>query len=341
MSAQRSTTAEPDASSPILDRLDREAAADTTLDEPAPRHVDRALYGPLREFLARPGKSIRAHLVSIGWRLGGGAGPTPQPLELLVEILHAGSLIVDDVEDDATVRRGAPSMHRIHGVPLAINAGNWLYFWALAQIEALGCRPEVEVALHRRCVSTLMRCHRGQALDVGVRVSALAASEVAAMVQAVTRAKTGALIGLAVSSGAIVAGAPAATVQALTVFGEELGVGLQMLDDLGGVVSRARAFKGREDARSGRPTWPWAWLAETLEPREFEVIRALSADVERHRAPVDVLLDAMRARLPADARQRVRGQLQGATSRLRDAVGESSALDAIATEIDRMERGYG
>jgi hypothetical protein len=48
---------------------------------------------------------------------------------LVVESLHAGSLIVDDIEDDSDLRRDAATLHRIYGVPVALNAGNWLYFW--------------------------------------------------------------------------------------------------------------------------------------------------------------------------------------------------------------------
>ena len=84
----------------------------------------------------------------------------------MVEIVHAGSLIVDDIEDDSLERRGAPSLHRLHGLPLALNAGNWMYFWALDLLDQAaaddgGGRPHPRVF-----GDALYHCHLGQALDL-------------------------------------------------------------------------------------------------------------------------------------------------------------------------------
>src|SRR6186997_813122 len=58
------------------------------------RHYEASLVGPLRDFFARPGKEFRARLVECGYKLGGGHGDPPVLLPWIVEILHAGSLIV-------------------------------------------------------------------------------------------------------------------------------------------------------------------------------------------------------------------------------------------------------
>ena len=90
---------------------------------------ENALHRPLAEFLARPSKEFRARLVQWGYVLGGGVGIAPVELALSVEALHAGSLVVDDIQDGSQERRGAPALHLQHGVARALNAGNWLYFW--------------------------------------------------------------------------------------------------------------------------------------------------------------------------------------------------------------------
>jgi len=90
------------------------------------KHWDSALVDALRDFLLRPGKEFRAELVRASWVLGGGSGDPPGELPMIVELLHAGSLIVDDIEDGSVARRGQPALHLRHGLPTALNAGNWL-----------------------------------------------------------------------------------------------------------------------------------------------------------------------------------------------------------------------
>ena len=65
-----------------------------------------ALHDPARHFLREPGKGFRATLVQLGWQLAGGAtGQCPPELVVVLEWLHAGSLIVDDIEDGSLTRQ--------------------------------------------------------------------------------------------------------------------------------------------------------------------------------------------------------------------------------------------
>lgn len=131
---------------------------------------DAALAGPVAEFLSRPGKRFRARLVELSWNLAGRTDDPPAALPLVVELLHAGSLIVDDIQDDSLQRRGRAALHRQVGLPLALNAGNWMYFWPLSLIGTLGLPLDVELDLHRRTADTLRRCHEGQALDLAALI---------------------------------------------------------------------------------------------------------------------------------------------------------------------------
>ena len=115
---------------------------------------ERALRGPLREFLSRPGKAFRGRLVEASWHVARGRfEPVPEILPIVVEALHAGSLIVDDIEDDATERRGGPALHRMVGTPVALNAGNWLYIWPQHLLRASTSRPRSALGFARRWIS--------------------------------------------------------------------------------------------------------------------------------------------------------------------------------------------
>ncbi|HET9992741.1 MAG TPA: polyprenyl synthetase family protein [Kofleriaceae bacterium] len=310
---------------PALALVERAFAGTSSLDAAVPPALWRdALVGPAGEFLARPGKALRATIVRAGWQLGGGRGEPPDRLAAVLELLHAGSLIVDDVEDGAVERRGGPALHHLVGVPLAINTGSWMYFVALAELA------ELEPRALPLAVRMLVRCHQGQALDLAVCVTVHERACVPGVVATVTRLKTGALCRLAAELGAIAADADEPTRAVIGEFAELVGCGLQMLDDLGALTSPARREKAYEDLRAGRPTWPWAWLAETG-PWD----RCLAI------AELDELADELATATQELGRQRIRRTLDAALAGLHAWFGASPIVDGIAAGLARMEASYG
>lgn len=329
-------------------RSRREVTLQSLLDDHFPDDHDatraflrRALHEPLTELFARPAKHIRGRLVRLAWDLAGGRGVVAPELPLLVELVHAGSLVVDDIEDDATERRGALALHRIHGVPVALNAGNWLYFLPFTLIERLPLSTGTQLAVHRKLSHTLLRCHEGQALDLSVRASEPRRTDVPAIVHATMAGKTGALLELAAHLGALAGGASGAPLQAISVFGRELGVALQMLDDLGSILSPARRAKGLEDVGKSRLTWPWAHLALRLTDDEFAELQDRARQIERGNALPDPLVDDLGRLLGQGARGEVSARLQTVFRELRAAIGPRPALTALQQEIERVERSYG
>lgn len=307
------------------------------LDAAVPEDVwNAALVGPAAAFLVRPGKDLRARLVRAGWLLGGG-NPASNPDEIAqtIELIHAGSLIVDDVEDASDTRRGAPTLHRLVGEPVAINTGTWMYFWALAELGNLGIPGAVE-----RAVRSLARCHQGQALDLATCIVDVEMRSVPAVVAATTRLKTGALCRLATELGAIAAGACAAHVDAIGDLGESVGCALQMLDDLGCLAAPERHEKACEDLRAGRPTWPWAWLAEEAEPFVWARLVTMAKQVIGG-ADAAPLIHALAERVVLTGRRRVSAALDSAIARVRVRIDAPEIVDSIAADLRRMEAMYG
>lgn len=303
-----------------------------------PQHLERALYGSAREFLARPGKAFRARLIETCFRLAGGAEESvPRAALEAIELLHGGSLIVDDIQDDAETRRGAPALHRTIGTPRALNTGNWLYFVALGKLDTLVLPAEVARDLTQSAHRCLVRCHEGQALDLTLQVGDLRRGELASIVQVISALKTGALTGFAAQLGATAAGASPRVVGTLTSFGRQVGVALQMLDDLGSFVCDARHHKALEDLRGQRASWVWAWAGETLDEHTYrQLLKLLARDGE---------LANLRERL-ADAveplgRARVHEAVERAKRELTSLLAAPSLLEALYAELTRLERSYG
>jgi geranylgeranyl pyrophosphate synthase len=306
-----------------------------------PRELwERSLLGPLREFFGRPGKELRAALVTSAWQIAGGKGALPREAAMLVELLHGGSLIIDDIQDGSELRRGGTALHRVIGEPLAINTGNWLYFYAEELAGRLSLAPLAELELRRAVSSAVLRCHYGQALDLSARVGMLAQPQVATVVRATTELKTGSLFALAARVGAISAGASAELGAELAEFGQTLGVGLQMLDDLSGLCSPRLRHKGHEDLVNGRPTWLWAWLADEIDELGYTRLQHAVREVERGALSPDVVADALRERLSISGRARVHEHFARARERLRASAGPSAALRALELQVTRLEESY-
>jgi geranylgeranyl pyrophosphate synthase len=299
-----------------------------------------ALHAPLREFLGRRSKQIRARLVGVGWSLAGRGDQPPFALPLVVELLHAGSLIHDDIEDGSAFRRGAPAFHCAYGLPRALNAGSWLYFLAQALLAKLKLEPERELSAHRLVTNTLLAAHTGQALDLSACVYELDQTNVAPVVRATTELKTGRLTEFAVALGALVGGTAPARLRAVQRFGCQFGVALQMLDDLSGLISDRHCHKAHEDLRCARPTWPWAWLSKELDASVYSELATQLRALAGGDTHPESLCEKLVERLGAAPERRAREHLQRELFALRAALGTSESLGHVEHEIACLERDY-
>jgi geranylgeranyl pyrophosphate synthase len=303
--------------------------------------LESALFDPAHDILARSGKGFRARLLEHSWALAGGRpGGLPRLLPAAIELLHAGSLVIDDIEDDSQERRGHPTLHRRYGLPVALNTGSWLYFASMSCLSRIPCDEACRLALTQDVIISIMRCHEGQALDISAVVTSLPRADVTAVVSATTDLKTGTLMGLAAAMGARCAGAAEETVERIRAFGSAVGFGLQMLDDWSGIHSEDRRHKGLEDLHLRRPTWPWAWLAEHADQLSYaDLVHRLRS------ASIDWELERVRDRLKSGLKPLAPGlidtQLERAMSLLRFDGLDPAAADAAASELEALVGAYG
>ncbi|CAF3394086.1 unnamed protein product [Rotaria socialis] len=90
----------------------------------------------------------------------------------LVEMLHNSSLLIDDIQDNSKLRRGVPVAHNIYGVPLTINAANYIYFLAMQKALTLQ-HPDVTQIF----VDQMLELHHGQGMEIWWRDNFVAPSE--------------------------------------------------------------------------------------------------------------------------------------------------------------------
>ena len=194
--------------------------------------------GAVRYSLLSPGKRLRPTLVFAAYEALGGVDPAVAELAAAVEVVHAYSLVHDDLPcmDNDDLRRGRPTTHRAFDVPTATRAGFHMVALAgrvLARgMERMGLSPDRqrEVALELFRAAGAGGMIGGQALDLeaeGAGVPAEALHEVHAR-------KTGALIAASCVIGGLAAGegTPPLRIDALRGFGEAIGLAFQIADDV-------------------------------------------------------------------------------------------------------------
>jgi len=137
-----------------------------TSDPPAPYLDDL-----LGDYPSRGGKMMRPSICIANARVFGGRLEDAILCAAAVEILHNGLLIHDDIQDASELRRGRPTLHALHGVPLAINAGDAMIFSALRplidSLRSLG--PAVVERVLAVSLTMARETAEGQALELGWR----------------------------------------------------------------------------------------------------------------------------------------------------------------------------
>ena len=130
--------------------------------------LQRALSDPIWELLDRGGKRWRAILFLLFVEAFGDDPEAYLEYAAIPEILHNGTIIVDDVEDGATHRRGSPALHRTRGTDIALNAGNAMYFFPLKIIRRdPGDLPaDLRLDAYETLMYELNRTHLGQGMDI-------------------------------------------------------------------------------------------------------------------------------------------------------------------------------
>ncbi|MBP9203828.1 MAG: polyprenyl synthetase family protein [Kofleriaceae bacterium] len=187
------------------------------------------LWEAMRYAALGPGKRLRPALVYAACEAAGGARAQADALAAAIEMLHAYTLVHDDLPamDDDDLRRGRPTVHVVFGEAIAILAGDGLLTQAFAAAGSIGAGAgaAVTVLAQRAGAGELLA---GQAIDL---TTTRTTTPTLAELERLHAAKTGALFAAACQLGAIAAGAESARVAQLGRYGECVGIAFQHADD--------------------------------------------------------------------------------------------------------------
>lgn len=258
--------------------------------------IAATLIAPIREMVDRGGKSWRSYAALACCDVVGGDSRKYVQWLAMPELMHVGSLIVDDVQDKSTIRRGGPACHVVHGEPVAINAGTAAYFLTQNLLHSDDMTDAQKLRIYDLYFSAMRAGHAGQAIDLGGMASLMPgvvesgdATQLEARILACHRLKTAAPAGCLARMGAVVGGGSDEQIAAVGEFFEAVGLAFQIMDD----VLNLRGFKGDlkqrgEDITNGTVTLPiaaamsrlprgdreWLWATLQRKPDDLAVVSA-------------------------------------------------------------------
>lgn len=260
---------------------------------PSADTVPASIHGAMRHSVFAGGKRLRPVLamqagVTIAEALPGGI----ERLGAAIEMLHTYSLIHDDLPalDNDDLRRGKPTCHVVFGEAIAILAGDALQTRAFEVLAGLDCAPAATVEIIRlisNAIGTQDGMIGGQVLDL----ESEHLKPTPELVEAIHRAKTGALIRVSVVTGGIYGGATPDDVARLDLFGRKAGVAFQIVDDvLDMTVDSAQLGKtAGKDQATEKATWPAVYGIERSQRDAAQFIEEAFAALEPYGSRADGL----------------------------------------------------
>lgn len=247
-------------------------------DSVAPSSIHKAM----RYSLFAGGKRIRPILAITAAHTISDAPAGVEHAAATLELIHTYSLIHDDLPalDNDDLRRGRPTNHKVFGEAMAILAGDALLTLAF---EVLSRLDHIDSGRKIRLVEELATASGTVGGMIGGQVHDIEGERqepTAALLEAIHRAKTGALLRASVRMGAIYAGANDLELAALTEFGEHIGLAFQIVDDILDVEQPSESLgkTAGKDAAQQKITFPAVYgIQRSHEMAEAERLRAHAA----------------------------------------------------------------
>jgi geranylgeranyl pyrophosphate synthase len=258
--------------------------------------LNKAIAEPIWEFLDRGGKRWRPFLFLLVCEALGKNPEDFMEFAIIPEVIHNGTLIIDDIEDSSDYRRGKPCTYKIYGLDIAINAGNAMYYLPLLPLlkNKEKISPKKLCEIYEVYVQEMINLSLGQAMDIAWHQGLANADEISEENYLQMCAyKTGTLARMAAKLAAVLADATREQAERIGYFAESIGIAFQMQDDILDLTGEEFAEKkgGRgKDITEGKRT---LMVIHTLRTAEYEDKKRLIEILNMHTSDQKLLDEAI------------------------------------------------
>ena len=200
--------------------------------------AQESLVNPIWEFIDRGGKRWRPVLFLLIAEAVGGDLEKIKDVVMVPEIIHNGTLVIDDIEDQGELRRGKPCLHKIFGEDIAINVGNFMYFHPLLALAKNKDKftPEIVAKAYEAYIQEMINLGFGQGTDIFWHNGKAVDIEEGDYLQ-MCAFKTGCLSRMSAKLAVILSGGNDETIEAAGKVAETMGVAFQIQDDILDIIS--------------------------------------------------------------------------------------------------------
>lgn len=215
--------------------------------------LNKTLTEPIWNFLDRGGKRWRPSLFLMVAEALGKSTEDLKEFAIIPEVIHNGTIMIDDIEDESELRRGKPCTYKLFGLDVAINAGNAMYYLPLLALiknrNKIGA--EKLSKLYETYASEMICLSLGQAMDIAWHKGLADADRLSeSQYLQMCAYKTGTLARLSAKIAALLCDASEDSVDRLGRFAEALGIGFQIQDDIldltGGEFAERKGGQGQD-----------------------------------------------------------------------------------------------
>jgi len=252
------------------------------------RAYEQTILQPVEDLLGRASKKWRpVFAILMLEMLGEDPGPYERAIALMLELIHTGALIIDDIEDQSALRRGDTCIHLRYGTDVAINAANFLYFVPLLELQQHEhLADDQKLLIHERITHFFLRGHLGQATDIWRSHfinDFLVDDESSCLDERVLQTyadKTASAVEAAVDIVGVITRMDEGTkLPEFKRFARSVGVAFQILDDVKNFSTSSEWTKTvAEDLATGKPTYVICRAIRLLPPDQSKLIKTLLSD---------------------------------------------------------------
>ncbi len=259
--------------------------------------INKSILEPLWNLLDRGGKRWRPALFLWTCEALGLQSEKYIDYAIIPEIIHNGTLVIDDIEDKSFMRRGKPAIHLIYGEDIAINMGNTMYFLPIKIIlNSKEIDKDKKIKLLETYIQEMINLSIGQAMDIAWHRSLVENITEEQYLQ-MCSFKTGSLSRMAVKMAAILANANDEEIKALSSFAEALGIAFQIQDDILNIIGNEKIY-GKEiggDITEGKITLMVVYILnnapEKIRKRLIEILRLHTNDPNIIKEAINILIE--------------------------------------------------